>query len=172
MLGDMNKIHNCCFILFCLLLALSVQHAAGQGGFYSKNLSHRYLRAAEISMYHRVVNFPERTQLFMRLTVNQDRTRLEDLVTTYSYLSNYSENIVFEEDTVDLLKYRINTIRNEHFLMVEIKNPESKKVLVMKILNKITGNDFYFDINIDPEANVINSGIVIKTPEFNELPAQ
>ena len=155
----------------CLLLTLGLVHVSylslAQGGFYSKDLSHQYKPDSEISLYHRVVNFPDRTQLFMRLTINDNRTKIEDLITTYSFLNNYSESIEFEADTVDLLRHRINTIENLHYLSFQIKNPESKGVLVLKVLNKITGNDYYFDINVNPDANVMNSGIVIKTPDFN-----
>jgi len=149
---------------FLVLILIFPQVVLGQGEFFSKNLKHYYDLDAELRLFHKVVNYQDKTLLFIKLTINQDRTQIDDLLTTYGFINNYAENLVLSEDTVDLQAYWINNIGNEHFISFEIENSDGKKILIIKILNQLTGNDFYFDVNVDPAAKFTNSGIVLKIP--------
>lgn len=149
---------------FLVLIHISPQVVLGQGEFFSKNLNHYYDLDAELRLFHKVVNYQDKTFLFIKLTLNQDRTQIDDLITTYGFINNYEENLVLSEDTIDLRAYWINNIGNEHFLSFEIENSDGKKILIIKIHNQLTGNDFYFDMNVDPAAKFANSGIVLKIP--------
>lgn len=150
--------------LWLILLFTTVHLAYSQGEFYSKNLKHYYDLDAEIRLAHKVINFQGKMLLFLKLTINHDRTRIEDLITTYGFINNYSKNIVLSSDTIMLKTHWISNQGNAHYLSFELLNPEIKKILIIKILNKISGNDFYFDILVDPEAKYTNSGIILKVP--------
>ncbi len=148
--------------LWFILLFATVPHAYSQGEFYSKNLKHYYDLDAEIRIVHKVVNFQGKTLLFLKLTINHDRTRIEDLITTYGFINNYSQNIVMSNDTIKLNNHWISNQGNSHYLNFDLMNPEINKILIIKISNKVSGNDFYFDILVDPEAKYTNSGIILE----------
>ncbi len=157
------KTHTFSRLLFILLCA--VAHLAfSQGEFFSKNLKHYYDLNAEIRIAHKVINFQGKTLLFLELTINHDRTRIEDLIATYGYINSYSQNIVMSNDTILLKNHWIRNQGNAHYLIFDLANPEQKNLLIIKILNKLSGNDFYFDIPVDPEAKYTNSGIILKLP--------
>jgi len=157
------------FIMHSILFAIcftgsGANESIAQGNFYSKNLNHYYDLDAEIRMHYKVINFKDTTLLFLKLTINEDRTRIEDLVIRYGFLNGYAEDIHLEPDTIELSRFWEFTDLNSHYFKFDISNSSHKKLLVIKILNKVTGNDFYFDIHVDAEAKTTNSGIVLKRP--------
>ena len=153
-------------ILFAIFLTgLGANESSAQGNFYSKNLKHYYDLDAEIRMNYKVINLKDTTLLFLKLTINEDRTRIEDLVTRYGFLNGYAEDIHLEPDTVELSRFWEFTDLNSHYFKFDISNSSHKKLIVIKILNKVTGNDFYFDIHVDSEVKITNSGIVLKRPD-------
>ncbi len=152
-------------LLMIIMVGIGAHKSFSQGSFFSKNLRHYYDLDAELRMNYKVINFKDTTLLFLKLTINEDRTRIQDLITLYGYLNGYAEEIKLAPDTVDLFQFREFTDLNSHYFKFDISNSAHKKLLVIKILNKVTGNDFYFDINVDPEQKTTNSGIVMKRPE-------
>ncbi len=116
-------------------------------------------------MFYKVVNLESKTLLFLKLTVNENRTKIDDLVTQYAFLNGYADEIKFAPDTIQLRDYLQYTNLNNQYFRFEIANENKGKLLVIKILNKSTGNDFYFDIPSDPDAKFLNSGIILKWPD-------
>ena len=152
-------------IFFFIIFLAYISPSFGQGSFFSKNLHHYYELDAEIRMLHNVINYQDKTLLFLKLTINDDRTKIEDLVTRYGFLNGYADVITMAPDTIDLTEFRQHTELNNHYFRFEIANENKGKLLIIKILNKVSGNDFYFDIPSDPDAKIVNSGIVVKWPE-------
>lgn len=149
-------------VIFLGLVASSLTSA--QGTFFSKNLAHYYDLDAEIRMGYRVITYQDKTQLYLKLTINEERTRITDLVTRYALLNGYSNEIVFEPDTVDLNAYHQHTELNNHYFRFDVSNENRNKLLIIKILNTVTGNDFYFDLPADPAAVIANSKLILKWP--------
>ena len=152
--------------LFFLLFAF-VQLAFGQNTFITKDLSHYYNLQSELRVFHRVVNVEGNTLLFLKLTINDDRAKIEDLVTQYAFLDGYAEELTLSQDTVQLKDFWQYTELNNHYFRFEIKNENADKLLVIRIDNRATGNAFYFDLPADPLAPIVNSGIVLKWPDQN-----
>ncbi len=152
-------------IIFFVIFLTHASLSFGQGSFFSKNLHHYYELDAEIRMLHKVITYQDKALLFLKLTINDDRTKVEDLITRYAFLNGYADIISLSPDTVDLSEFRQHTELNNHYFRFEIANENKGKLLVIKILNKVTGNDFYFDIASDPDAKIVNSGIVLKWPD-------
>jgi len=160
----MGKVLTKFLILILIPLASTVK---GQDFFFSKNLQHLYDPDAEIRVFHKVITYQDKTLLFLKLTINNDRTIIEDLITRYAFLNGYSDVIQFAPDSVNLTDFHQYTSLNNHYFRFEISNENKSKLLVLKILNKVTGNEFYFDIPSDPDAKIVNSGIVLKWPDQN-----
>lgn len=151
--------------VFWFLVLTSVTSGFCQGDFSSKNLRHYYDQDAEIRMTSKVVNYDSKTLLFLKLTINESRTRIADLVTFYAFLDGYADKIEFATDTITLQNFHQFTDLDSHYFRFEIANENKNKLLVVKILNKSTGNEFFFDIPSDPDAMLLNSGIILKWPD-------
>jgi GWxTD domain-containing protein len=151
-------------IKFGVLMSLLLfQYSAyGQGELLAKNYKHLYDPQAEIKLEYKVVNLEDRSRLFLRITIRHNRTRIDDLAITYAYLNRHNESLIFSTDTIPLPNFWINNIRNQHYFNFEVQNPNQKKILVFRLLNKVTQNEFYFDIQINPDAEFLNSGIFLK----------
>ena len=155
-------------LFFVIFIVISLtQNAVGQGEFLAKNLAHRYNHRAEVHLKHETISLENRSLVFLKLIIRHNRTRLEDLVTTYAFMDKLSGSMTFSGDTIDLNRYWINNVGNQHYFNLEINNPNRRRILIFRIYNQATDTEYYFDMDVNPRSQILNSGIMVTLPNQN-----
>lgn len=151
------------FILSLLLVVVSQHNLIAQAPLSSENLAYQYEPNLEIKMRWLFAKHPtERLGTFyMEWQVANGEYRKYDFA--YQWTDDYTSQLAGTFTSFDIDSVTLNRNRSRMIWEWETEYTDTQKILVVRVINEISGNTYYYDLPVDHPLDFQSSSLILRT---------
>lgn len=142
-----NTILLCCSALFVFLLGIQFT-AIAQKPITEINFAHIYNPNATYNLDYEVASNEDDYKLFLKFSINAQGQLLSNFQMFYGFKDSYTSDEIPEFKQIDFAEAKITGEKNTHYLGVDIKNPEKKSILMLRVIQTQGQREFFHVIKL------------------------
>ncbi len=156
------------FIFLLIISIYGVTSAMAQEEFSSKNVAYWYDIHSNVLINHKAIFQKDSIVIYLSLTFNQEENPVENYRLYYKVTKGYDN--LSKTDQADSLHWSeklIGKTGNQYYLRFAVSKASDDRVIVLELIRKSPIRIYYYDINIDENANYSNDGLLLVNASTN-----